>query len=865
MARPPQNQPKGNLSGEVWSVFFYLCVVEGLVNLASLFRLPADPKNAFLFGYSASRLGLVTLLLLLSVAALWFAFTSWLNPVWRARWLDPLYGDENTYWKAILLATGILAGAWLFLVVTQGYPKGAWLPIHERLAPFINFVLLAGGQFVICITVLRYGISLRWLAAEKPLLVSGLIVWAILAAGWVFVLLTGIGIVSDSMGWGRRGVPLLSWQVALVWLLALIFMVVGQRVKPYFQQEKSRWWVRHLDWIIAIGLWALAAGLWMSQPTELYSQNYLPNHESYPSRDSAFYELVAQSILSGNGFLQSEVVPRPLYILSLAIFHLVVGNSYPGIILLQTLVLAFFPVVLYLIGKAVHSRLAGVFIALLGIAREMTAIQATPFGYVSNSKQIMSDLPSALAITILVLLIIRWLQDPARRRIYPLVVGGMLGAVILVRSQAALFGPFIVLFSWLIYRKNWKRWFQDGLLVTLGVMIVVTPWLLRSWNLTGALLFDRPRQVAMISQRYTSTVQELDLPPAPGESDAAYTARLSQNIRSFIFQHPGVVLNFMTDHFTKNLIDSILVVPVNFSLDNYKDNLLPGTPFWQDWEIKLNASSGMLLILNLFLISLGLAYAWQKMGWVGLSPLVIYLVYDLSNAMARNSGHRFILPVDWIIYFYYGLGAVQLLVYLGAMLGKTNPPVHPQTTFSNATGWHEKQAFPWRSALILGVVFLGLGLTVDLTKLPFPTRYPIQDNYGIIKAITQPGNSNAPGLDAATLTNFLSQPGAVALWGRGLFPYMYDPGVRTIGYPSMEARNYERLGFELIVPSYYHVSLRMPKSPGYFPNASDVIVIGCAGKDNYVDAIAIQVMGDKTVQYTSPAPIQWKCPQPVQP
>jgi len=67
------------------------------------------------------------------------------------------------------------------------------------------------------------------------------------------------------------------------------------------------------------------------------------------------------------------------------------------------------------------------------------------------------------------------------------------------------------------------------------------------------------------------------------------------------------------------------------------------------------------------------------------------------------------------------------------------------------------------------------------------------------------------------------------------------------------------------VPSYYSISLRMPNSPGYFPNASDVIVIGCEGKDNYVDAIVVLVMGDKQALYTSPVPILWKCPQPVQP
>ncbi len=674
MAQAPETQSKVAFLEKAWPVYFLLCAVEGLVNLASLVRLPADPKNAFLLGYSASRLGIIFLLLFLSMAALWLALVSWRNTAWRARWLHPLSNREITYWAAIRLSLVILFGAWLFLVITQAYPKGAWLPIQERLAPVIFFFILASGQLIILLTLLRCGISTRWLATEQPLLMSSLVVWAILAAGWIFVALTGFGIVSDTMGWGRRGVPLLSWQVALVWLLCLLFMVLNIRLKARLQNRKSSWWIRHLDWLVAVGLWACAAGIWMSQPTYLYSQNYLPNHESYPSRDSAFYELVAQSILSGNGFLHNEVVPRPLYILSIAAFHLVVGNSYSGIILLQTLILAFFPVVLYLIGKAIHSRLAGIFIAFLGIFRELTAIQATRFGYVSNSKQIMSDFPTALAIAVLVLLLIRWLQDPARRKIYPLLVGGTLGAIILVRSQTALFGPFIVFFAWLVYKKNWKRWLFDGILVTLGVMIVISPWLWRSWKLTGALLFDRPRQVAMISQRYTTTQQELDLPPAPGESDAAYTARLSQNIRSFAIQHPGLVLNFMTDHFTKNLIDSILVVPIQFNLDDYRDNWLPVTPFWQDWGIKLNAGSGLLLILNLLLMGLGIAYAWRKMRWNGLSPLVIYLVYDLSNAVARNSGHRFILPVDWILYFYYGLGAVQLLFYVGALLNQATLP-----------------------------------------------------------------------------------------------------------------------------------------------------------------------------------------------
>ena len=47
------------------------------------------------------------------------------------------------------------------------------------------------------------------------------------------------------------------------------------------------------------------------------------------------------------GSLKNIVISKPLYVTLLALMHAIVGLSYERIIFLQTLIVAFFPVVLY--------------------------------------------------------------------------------------------------------------------------------------------------------------------------------------------------------------------------------------------------------------------------------------------------------------------------------------------------------------------------------------------------------------------------------------------------------------------------------------------------------------------------------------
>ena len=45
------------------------------------------------------------------------------------------------------------------------------------------------------------------------------------------------------------------------------------------------------------------------------------------------------------------------------------------------------------------------------------------------------------------------------------------------------------------------------------------------------------------------------------------------------------------------------------------------------------------------------------------------LGYALANGIARFSSWRYNLPVDWVIYFYFAIGAIEILGGLALLFG----------------------------------------------------------------------------------------------------------------------------------------------------------------------------------------------------
>ncbi|MHC1783289.1 MAG: hypothetical protein AB9891_11160 [Anaerolineaceae bacterium] len=174
-----------------------------------------------------------------------------------------------------------------------------------------------------------------------------------------------------------------------------------------------------IDLVLFLVFWLGSYALWMSQPVP---RSYFtpspraPNFEVYPYSDAGFYDYVSQSILIGSGFLNGQIITRPLFAVLLAGFHAVVGQNYNGMVALQTVLLALFPALLFLLGKIIHSREAGIFVGVLAAWREMNLLAATPLTEVSNSKMLLTDSLTGVVFAGLVLWLMWWLKTRAASR-----------------------------------------------------------------------------------------------------------------------------------------------------------------------------------------------------------------------------------------------------------------------------------------------------------------------------------------------------------------------------------------------------------------------------------------------------------------
>jgi hypothetical protein len=83
---------------------------------------------------------------------------------------------------------------------------------------------------------------------------------------------------------------------------------------------------------------------------------------------------------------------------------------------LQIIVLALFPVAVYQIGTLLHFPLSGILAAWWVILREVYSIELTPIVQVSNSRLMMSDLPTALIVSWLMVALIHWYQADKKRQ-----------------------------------------------------------------------------------------------------------------------------------------------------------------------------------------------------------------------------------------------------------------------------------------------------------------------------------------------------------------------------------------------------------------------------------------------------------------
>ena len=654
--------------------------------------------------------------------------------------------------------------------------------------------------------------------------------------------------------------------------------------------------------LICILLWLTAFGIWNSIP--LVSNWYaapprIPNQAIYPNSDAYLYDSTAQSLLVGEG-LKTQNAPfaiRPLYALFLAGLHAISGIDYEPIIWLQVAVLALIPVLIFLITRQIHNRVSGLIAALHLILREGNAIILGGSITTSHSKLLMADLPTTLGVMLFVLLIIRWLQKPAQRQTLTLIAGGITGAFMLIRPEFGVILPFIGLTALFQLIRGPKVWFKGMILIALGTILMLVPWVWRNYQITNTIFLDSPHYRAdLFALRYqeydsdlSATGSALQTTPIsspqvtstpqiayqPDESSQEFAERLTSDAAQFAKENPGQVLFFITNHFFNSQVQSVLYLPGTFRLVDSSlgflghrdpgqfwneccsaDSYIRRLPFWFKWDGHFPQQSIVPLFINLFFISVGLAFAWKKQRFIGLIPITVSIGYTLVNAVVRNSGGRYILPVDWVGILYYSIGLGQLSIWAIAYFRGTKLPQsvttggHPKTESGDPSLW--RAANLWTAAAI----FL-LGCVLPLSEKIILPRYPQE-----LLDLRQAEISNS--LEQPILNEFI-QNGALVIQGRALYPRFHqanqgEAGIRRTPFSPLP---FARIDFYIVGPFNGGVVLAQTNSPQNFPNGSDVLVIGCQGAENF-EAVALAIYdvsgGVDQILLSEPFPKDLTCP-----
>jgi len=854
-------------------IYFWLPAIEALLAVALVFATPSEGARTLFLGLSFARWALVAGLFVLGGACAGLACLSWSkHRSWPPIEKAILARIQHPYIYSVLIATAIIlfVGGFYFVLLTFKFTDEFVRALLLRVFPLVLWLLLVGLQTLILVPRLRFGRR----PMQKQKWLPALIALGALITTGLIMAATGLGLSPDRTGWDNAGVPLLATQVFIAWLGAVLLYGVIRLV-----ERRYRWHISRADLLTALVLWLVAIWVWQAQPltpTYFSPTPRPPNVEYYPYSDAANHDIAGQSLLVGEGF--TEVSEKPLYSFFLALVHAVVGQDYSNVVAAQIVVLALFPAVLYLLAGHLHHRLSGSLLAIAIVLRESNAIALSGEIDVSHSKLLMTDLPAALGMAVLCLLMLRWLQSDRRLLRWPLWVGGALGILLLLRSQAIIFLPVLLVLAFWRGGKTLRLRAACAGLLLLGFALAAVPWMVRNYLQTGQFGYSQPLQALYLAKQYSLTPERGDPGFPEGTQVSEYVSLGFSQVTQFTLDHPAEVAGFVTSHFFHNVISSLLALPMRFDMaDNAVTfyNLRPfwigaedrlwseccsldayvtGTPYWQNWDGTFPADGWLPVGVNLIVVSIGVLAAWRKVGWLSLVPVGLHVFYNLSTAIARVSGWRLILPVDWVLILFYCMGLGQLSLWAWNYLFNrtlTNPASAERTKQQSQPAWR-KQGLPAAAAGILLA-----GLMLPTLEIAIPSRYSYMNGAAAETAWESSALAEQIGSD---LTTFLRQPGARLLWGRALYPRFYPAGAGEPGGDgsAFNILPYSRLAFRLVGPVNQQVALPMAAAPA-FPNGVDVLVLGCEAEKSF-EAVAVVFLEKDAPDLSAETPDSFTCP-----
>jgi hypothetical protein len=845
------------------SWFFILAGIEAVLSILWLGLIPSETGNAIFRGYSPERLLLMVgmgILGILSFASLFIKFqnqtaASLIGSISRHRWIALAF-------TGLLFLSGIA-------ILLPANSWGIWAGYKVRLLPIICWILLVSLEALVLFFIdIRKDTSLTLneiIDSSPGTKKSWGIIFTIVALGIIAVGVFRIGLVPDIVYWNDINVPLLGLQIIGVTLVSILLMIILTNLGffPNSTLPTNQFKRISPDLIICLLIWGLAFLVWtqISMPQSYFSPGpYPPNGEMYPFSDAAGYDSMAQFAAIGEGLGSRKYIDKPFYVAFLTIIHLLVGSRMDLVTGLQVAVIAFLPVVTYLLGMKLHSRLAGLISAGFVIFREANNIQGTLWVLSTNFRVLMSESLVTLLLALFVLFLALWINSKNKNE-YLMVSGGFLGLAGLVRLNPFMLFPVVLLAIILISWKRWKQAMIRVLLLSVFFISAILPWTIQSWLLHGnVLFFDSTLNGVVLGQRTFYSLNQTA--PVNKEESVQPTPKTqavpqpTQPVNRTWNRITGIS-RYVSAHFFHNMISAVAIFPTSFQLDSLENTIKAPNSFWsEDWTGDLSPGEAIMVFLNLVFISLGAAAGWSQRKWAGLVPAGFLVFYSLATAAARTSGGRYILPADWVVMFYFALGIAQIYIWISNWLGFEKQSGIDNIGTQEPAGFHSGKKL---AGILIVFLILG-GLPVVLNRV-VPQRYPVSSKYSLVIDLQEKGLLTQLGISQEKLLAFINLPDAVVYNGRGLYPRFYPMNKGEADWASeTRAQPFPRLVMTVIGSTVYNDGvIPMSKSPDLLPNGADVLAIGCKGKFND-DWFALVVFSPVNRVYLRNPSAEWTCP-----